>query len=96
MSELADRLTQVGPGMQEFLDIGLPDRSDGWVYKDLPKLPMKLFEEFEGVVGAENISWLSKATYERPDGLLARGQMFMSPIGKARLEAYLKEHARAN
>lgn len=61
--------------------------ADGWEYRDLPRMTPEFFDEFVGIVGSENIRWLTMASYS--DGA-KRGQLLVSPTGLANCVAYSK------
>lgn len=61
-------------------------QAEGWEYGDLPRMSVEYFDKFVGIVGADNLRWLSIATYG-PNS--KRGQYFISPAGRENLRAYL-------
>lgn len=72
-------------------------RSDGWVYRDLPNLTVKSFDELITLVGAENIVFLTLATRRWPDGQTTkRGQCLVSPAGLEALSAWSLNQEQIN
>jgi hypothetical protein len=60
-------------------------RADGWVYRDLPRMTPDAMEKFLGIVGTEEVRWLTRASY--PDGS-TRGQLLISPQGMENMKAW--------
>lgn len=57
-------------------------RADGWVYRDLPNLGLAQFDELVGIIGDDNLVWLTLAERVWPDGQKTkRGQVLISPAG---------------
>lgn len=57
-----------------------------WHYRDLPRMTPELMETFIGVVGEENMKWLTFADY----GDSQRGQLLISPQGMANISEWSK------
>jgi len=58
----------------------------GWVYRDLPRLSRKTLQDFIDLVGGENYSILTFATYTQPNGDdQDRGQILLSPEAQQRI-----------
>ncbi len=69
-------------------DLGKP----GWRYADMPNLDKEHFDKYVGILGEENIHWLTLAERRWPDGTITwRGQHLISPEGQARGAAYAKD-----
>lgn len=58
--------------------------ADGWEYRDLPRMTPEYFDKLIGIIGEENIRWLTQADY----GDTKRGQMFVSPNGLENVRKY--------
>lgn len=65
--------------------MGTPD----WSYRDLPKMPPELFQEFCDVAGSENLKWITTATYEIGGKKLRRGQVMISPKGLQNMQQFI-------
>ena len=68
----------------------MPAGKEHLVYRDFPKMKLELFEWFLEKLGPYELEVLTFARYETPDGVLARGQIFVHPDGLAELPAHLE------
>ena len=65
--------------------------TQGWVYRDLPKMMPEYFDQLVGIIGEENIKWLTFAIYEgwgENGEDLKRGQLMISPAGIENVKQY--------
>lgn len=62
-------------------------RADGWVYRDLPRMTKDALEKLLGIIGKDEVRWLTRAEYG--DGAV-RGQLFISPRGMENMKEYTK------
>lgn len=53
----------------------------GWTYRDMPRVTPEVFAEYLEIVGAENVKFLTFATYKSESGEAVRGQHMISPQG---------------
>lgn len=62
--------------------------ADGWQYRDLPRMTEEAMENLMGIIGSENVRWLTQARYETENGVAVRGQCLISPAGFERMKAW--------
>jgi hypothetical protein len=62
--------------------------ADGWQYRDLPRMTEDALEKLMGIIGSENLRWLTQARYETEQGVAVRGQCLISPAGFANMKAH--------
>lgn len=88
--------------LDEVLDFPIPDWTyketnlpealgvPTWTYKDLPNLSLKLFNEFNDMIGLKNIMYVTLAQRTWSDGTTTyRGQVLISPEGIKNMNAFL-------
>jgi hypothetical protein len=68
--------------------------ADGWQYRDLPRMTEDAMEKLMGIIGSENVRWLTQARYETEKGVAVRGQCLISPAGFERMKAWPRHATR--
>lgn len=68
----------------------MPEGKEHLVYRDFPKMKLELFEWFLEKLAPWELEVLTFARYETPNGVLARGQIFVHPDGLAELSGHLE------